>query len=188
MLDFITPYNHLWQTEFEKLKSVLEAALNGIDIDIQHVGSTAVASLYAKPVLDIDIIIDDKTILAEVSSKLEKIGYLNKGEQGIAGRFAFRQSSAFTPITNTQENWLSHHLYVCFSDSLALKNHLRFRDALLQDPNLVENYSNLKLALIKQQGMTREAYTKQKTAFIISVLTTLGLEDNELQTIKNANA
>ncbi|HLO79595.1 MAG TPA: GrpB family protein [Chitinophagaceae bacterium] len=182
MIDLIKPYEPHWKTEFEKIKTVLESALQNIDVDIQHVGSTAIPGLPAKPILDIDIIIGDKKALDEVSSRLEKLGYINKGEQGIAGRFAFRQGSEFIPA-----NWPAHHLYVCFSDSLALKNHILFRDALWQDQKLVEKYSSLKMALVNEKGMTREEYQKRKTEFIISVLKDLGLETDELNQITNEN-
>jgi GrpB-like predicted nucleotidyltransferase (UPF0157 family) len=86
-----------------------------------------------------------------------------------------------------KQTWQSHHLYVCFADSLALKNHLLFRDSFLQDKALAERYSALKLGLVKEKGMTREEYTKRKTEFIISVLTTLGLGATELNEIANAN-
>jgi GrpB-like predicted nucleotidyltransferase (UPF0157 family) len=187
MINLIEPYDPDWKTGFEKIKIVLETELKNIDIDIQHVGSTSIPGLCAKPILDIDIIIDKQTLLDDVSTRLAKIGYLNKGEQGITGRFAFRQISAFTPETAIQQKWLAHHLYVCFSDSLALKNHLLFRNALLQNRELVERYSALKMDLVKEKGMTREEYTKRKTEFIISVLTSLGLEPNDLNEIIKAN-
>lgn len=187
MLDLITPYDPNWKTEFENIKIVLETELKNIDIDIQHVGSTAIPGLCAKPILDIDIIINNSGFLDQVSARLEKLGYINKGEQGIAGRFAFRQSSEFIPTTTAQKKWLLHHLYVCFSDSLALKNHLLFRDALLQNGKLAERYSALKMDLVKEKGMTREEYTKRKTEFIISVLTSLDLDPDDLNKIKKAN-
>jgi GrpB-like predicted nucleotidyltransferase (UPF0157 family) len=187
MIDLIQPYNPDWKTAFEKIKNVLETELKGFDINIQHVGSTAIPGLYAKPVLDIDIIIEDKTLLNEITARLEKAGYLNKGEQGIAGRFAFRQTSAFTPATAMKQTWQSHHLYVCFADSLALKNHLLFRDSLLQDKTLAERYAALKMELVNEKGMTREKYTNRKTEFIISALTTLGLGTKELNEIAKAN-
>lgn len=188
MIHFIEPYNPGWKTSFEKLKIVLASELKNFGIDIQHVGSTSVPGLCAKPILDIDLIINNKTVLDAVSARLEKIGYINKGEQGIAGRFAFRQKAEFTPVTTPQQKWQAHHLYVCLFDSLALKNHLLFRDALLQDKKLVDRYAELKMSLLKEKGMTREEYTKRKTEFIISVLASLGLGTTELNEIKNANA
>ena len=174
MTDLIQPYDPHWKTEFEQLKQVLSNELKDFDIDIQHVGSTAIPGLCAKPVLDVDIILHNKTLLEQVTVILERIGYVSKGEQGIEGRFAFRQQSAFTPVTATQQQWQAQHLYVCFADSLALKNHLYFRDGLLQNQQLVKQYSELKL-LLYEQGITREEYTKRKTAFILSVLSSAGI-------------
>ncbi|PAC26722.1 GrpB family protein [Flectobacillus sp. BAB-3569] len=187
MISFIEPHNPNWKTEFNNLKSKLLTVLGDLKVDIQHVGSTAIPNLFAKPILDIDIIIDHKTLLDDITARLIKIGYIDRGEQGIPGRFAFRQSSVTTPHTDDRKKWQEHHLYVCFSDSLALKNHLLFRDALLNDQELAAQYSTLKLNLIREIDMTREKYTKQKTDFIISVLSELGFDKTELNNIINAN-
>ena len=187
MTDLIQPYDPHWKTEFEQLKQVFSNELIGFEIDIQHVGSTAIPGLCAKPVLDVDIILHNKSMLEQVTVILERIGYVSKGEQGIEGRFAFRQRAVFTPITSTQQQWQAHHLYVCFADSLALKNHLLFRDALLQNNQLVEQYSELKLALLNEHGITREEYTKRKTAFILSVLSRAGFSEEERTEIAKAN-
>jgi GrpB-like predicted nucleotidyltransferase (UPF0157 family) len=188
MINFIKPHDPNWKIEFENLKHVLCSALLDVDIDIQHVGSTSIPDLYAKPILDIDIIINDTSQLDVISSRLEKLGYINRGEQGIAGRFAFRQSSDATPATDNHRKWLEHHLYACFPDSLALKNHLLFRDILLNNKKLVAEYSQLKLDVSNEKGMTRELYTKRKTAFILKILAEHGLDSTELDQIKRSNA
>lgn len=188
MVSLIQPYDPRWKTEFEKLQQVLGNELKVFDIDIQHVGSTSIPELYAKPVLDIDIILHNQKMLEQIAATLERLGYCNKGEQGIEGRFAFRQQSAFTPLTAPPQQWQAHHLYVCFSDNLALKNHLLFRDALLQNKQLVNEYSQLKQTLITEREITREEYTKRKTAFILSVLSRAGLNEEELAEIAEANA
>lgn len=187
MTNFIEPYTANWKAEFDSLKSVLGQALAGYAITIEHVGSTAIPGLYAKPILDIDLIIADKTVLAGVAITLQKLGYINKGEQGIPGRFAFRQASELTPQTGDHRKWQQHHLYGCFSDSLALKNHLLFRDALLKNTKLINEYSKLKIDLANEAGMTREHYVSRKTEFIISVLTSAGLDENDLNEIMKAN-
>ncbi|AQG79899.1 GrpB family protein [Spirosoma montaniterrae] len=187
MTNFIEPHKKEWKTEFDNLRRVLLKILDGYDVDIQHVGSTAISGLHAKPILDIDIIIENKHRLGEIAIELEKVGYQNRGEQGISGRFAFRQTSTLTPKTDHAKKWQKHHLYVCFADSLALKNHLLFRDALLLDEKLVEQYSLLKIRLTKENGMTRDKYTERKTDFIVSVLESLGLDKKELHKITSEN-
>jgi GrpB-like predicted nucleotidyltransferase (UPF0157 family) len=190
MTNFIEPYNPNWKTEFERLKKVFETALVelGSNINIQHVGSTAIMGMVAKPILDIDIIIDDKELITAIEQKLIEIGYISRGEQGIEGRFAFRQASSQAPLTGSAQNWQNHHLYVCFADSLALKNHLLFRDTLLNDRALMERYSALKMSLIENLQINREDYTKRKTEFIISVLAAAGLSERELGQIVEANS
>ncbi|MEO6219942.1 MAG: GrpB family protein [Ginsengibacter sp.] len=189
MSRFIEPYNPIWKIEFENIKQVIETGLSDLSLqsDIQHVGSTSIPGLFAKPILDIDIIINKKNLIRDITLRLEKIGYKTKGVQGISGRFAFRQKSLFTPLTATKEKWQSHHLYVCYSDSLALKNHILFRDTLRKDKDLLEKYSELKKYLTYNLKITREEYTTKKTGFIISVLTKAGLNEKELAEIANAN-
>ncbi|WP_019988707.1 GrpB family protein [Rudanella lutea] len=187
MQALIQSYRPEWKREFDSLKTALEHALQGLAVTVQHVGSTAIPGLVAKPILDIDIIIHDKSLLKPIDRILQQLGYHSRGEQGIPGRFAFRQSRVTTPRTADGRAWMEHHLYVCFADSLALKNHIRFRDALLQDPKLTEAYAQLKLHLVSQPGMTRERYTTLKTEFILSVLSGAGLAHTELSDIEEAN-
>lgn len=187
MKNLIQPYNPTWKIEFEHIQQTLKNELIEFDIDIQHVGSTAIPTLCAKPILDIDIILKNSTQIDNISEKLSQLGYINRGEQGIAGRFAFRQSSSFTPLSSNAKQWQEHHLYVCFADSLALKNHILFRDTLLQSKKLTAEYAQLKKNLVEQKGITREQYTQQKTAFILQVLSTNGLNEEELNQIKDEN-
>ncbi len=183
----LEPYQSAWDQQFVKLKSTLAAALHPMTVDIQHVGSTALPGMLAKPILDIDIIISEKDLLVPVSYALEHLGYKNRGDQGIPGRFAFRQTAATTPDTGNGVMWTEHHLYVCYSDSLALRNHLLFRDTLLSNALLMRQYADLKSDLSAQPGITREIYTQRKTDFIISVLRGGGLDTDELDQIKSEN-
>lgn len=189
MKDLIEEYNPQWKQSFDAIKMVLNNALKEYStaIDIQHVGSTAIPGMVAKPILDIDIIIKEKSLLSSITTHLQDLGYIKRGDQGIPGRFAFRQSSEYVPFTDPNTKKQSHHLYVCYSDSLALKNHLLIRDALLNDSQLVARYSQLKMGLVNQKNMSREKYTIQKTEFILELLAKSGLDSNELVEIRNAN-
>lgn len=187
MIKSIEPYNPNWEIEYNNIREIIQSALKSLNVDIQHVGSTSIPGVFAKPILDIDIIIQDKSLLQEITSRLERIGYMSKGEQGISGRFAFRQISEFAPLSNSKEKWQPHHLYICYKDSLALKNHLRFRDALRNSSDLAESYSQLKKTLAKDQSISREQYTMHKTHFILSVLAAHGFSKGELKEINDAN-
>ena len=187
MKNLIVPHNPNWITEFVELTRIFYSVLNDFEVDIQHVGSTAIPELFAKPILDIDIIINDQDQLEDISAQLERLGYNSIGDLGIPGRFAFRQSSNLTPSTVSNRIWQEHHLYVCYSDCLAVKNHILFRDTLLSNVELVKEYSYLKKNLVNENEMTRENYTRRKTEFIISVLKSKGFDEEELIEIKNAN-
>jgi len=173
---YLESYNRNWKIEFERLKAVLMAALEGSDIEIQHIGSTAVPGLLSKPILDIDIIVNDANSLERISESLILLGYIGKGEQGVPGRFAFRQRSESTPKVEDNSKWQQHHLYVCLEDSPSLKNHLMFRDILLKHPALVTEYAQLKERLAREPGMTREYYTVRKTEFITKILRSVGFD------------
>jgi GrpB-like predicted nucleotidyltransferase (UPF0157 family) len=181
MTILLEPYHPRWATQFAQMRQALATALAGLPFDIQHVGSTAVPGLWAKPILDIDLIIADEALLPPVGQRLETLGYQSVGDQGIPGRFAFK------PVAATGLAWPRHHLYVCYADSLAVQNHLRFRDALRQKPELVHRYTELKKAIAASPATSREAYTQQKTAFILEVLAATGLGQAALEEIRRAN-
>lgn len=185
--NFICPWNPAWATSFAELKSRLRDILAGFEIEIEHVGSTAIPHLPAKPILDIDIILFQERELKEITKALQEVGYLDKGEQGVPGRYAFRQGSEKVPLGHMVHHWQEHHLYVCAADSLALKNHLLFRNALLQNALLAAAYARLKMQLIQKPGMTRQQYAIGKTDFILSVLKNCGLNDAALNEIREAN-
>jgi GrpB-like predicted nucleotidyltransferase (UPF0157 family) len=185
---FLEPYDEKWKEEFDGLKAAFITELKGCEIDIQHIGSTAIPGMLAKPILDIDIIINDKQCLKELTARLKVLGYESKGEQRIPGRYAFRQTSDFTPDIGYSYKWQKHHLYVCFSDSLALKNHLLFRDLLLNNTRLAREYTGLKERLAADVGITKEQYTIKKTEFITDVLSVNGLDQWEINEIRRANS
>lgn len=189
MLELLQPYNSQWATAFQLLQAGLSQGLQISSVDIIHVGSTAIPGLPAKPILDIDVIIPHEDRLPRLESLLVAMGYLSRGNQGIPGRYAFRQQDLSVPRIPglPGQAWMPHHLYVCMADSLALKNHLCFRDALLADPDLAAAYGRLKWALVHELGMDRERYTKAKTDFVLQVLEACGFSADELSQIAAAN-
>jgi GrpB-like predicted nucleotidyltransferase (UPF0157 family) len=183
----LEPYNPLWKKEFERIRQHLMKLLIMLPVDILHVGSTSIPGMIAKPILDIDVIPHKNELISEISEKLAAAGYINKGEQGIPGRLAFRQKNSLTPNTTSNDCWQEHHLYVCSSNCLALKNHLHFKDALIKNEEYANSYARLKKELVYQQDVTRVEYNRLKTNFILSVLALTGFDENELAEIKNLN-
>jgi len=166
----LVPYDPEWPARFKRLRATLLAALSGSEVSVEHVGSTAVPGLAAKPILDIDVVFAGTTTFAEVRSKLEAVGYVYKGDQVIAGREAFRAEGDDVPREGNASRWPSHHVYVCRTDSRELRRHIAFRDALRASPSLVARYAALKRTLAHDSGDDREAYTEAKSDFVEEVI------------------
>ena len=155
---------------------------------IVHVGSTAIPGLSAKPVIDLDIIVndDDKT-LQSVIHKLEDLGYIHLGERGISGREAFQQPSHQIPNSAENMEWFKHHLYVCTLGSVGLNNHLSLKKHLLEHPEKVKAYSDLKELLAEKFPNDMDAYVEGKTNFIVQILKEEGLPSADAELIEKEN-
>ena len=175
----VLPYDNKWVSDFETLREQLSIALAGLDVTIEHVGSTAVPGLSAKPVIDIDVVRGVYPSIADIAARLEAIGYRSRGQLGISGREAFRAP----PDTRVR-----HHLYVCASDSLALKNHRLLRDRLRRDAGARDRYGKIKAELAERFADAPEDYSAGKTAFIVRLLAEEGLSPEELREISAENA
>ena len=132
----VESYDETWTSAFEEIKKEIESAVGDLIIGIEHVGSTSVEGLSAKPIIDIDIIIKDYSILDDVVSKLEAIGYIHEGNLGIKDREAFKYSD--------KPHLQQHHLYVCPQQSKELHRHITFRDFLRSNPEAVKKYGAVK--------------------------------------------
>lgn len=156
----IVEYDPAWPVVFAELRERLAKTLGETALRIEHVGSTAVPGLAAKPIIDLDIIIQSDAALPEVISKLAAIGYVHEGDLGLAGRHAFSPPSDLP----------KHHPYVCATGNAELERHLAFRDHLRANPTAAELYGQLKRELAERFRHDREAYAVAKTAFVEDVL------------------
>lgn len=171
----IIKFDEGWIEEFKSIKQVISKSLNDLIIGIEHVGSTSVQGLGAKPILDIDIVIENYEVLPNVIQGLEKIGYIHQEEWSFDGREAFDRRDKSTPWDGKGTQWMEHHLYVCNKDSKELARHLAFRDYLRNNPEAVTEYDRIKKTL----AMTvkdRTSYTSGKTEFINKILEKIIIE------------
>ena len=132
----VMPYDASWKSAFEEIKDEIERAIGDLIVGIEHVGSTSIEGLSAKPCIDIDVIIEDYSVFDTVVSKLESIGYIHEGDLGIKDREAFRYSD--------KPHLQTHHLYVCPQYSEELHRHMTFRDFLRSNADAVRKYSVVK--------------------------------------------
>ena len=163
----VLPYDEQWKQDFIMIKDEIAAALGQLAIGIEHVGSTSVEGLSAKPIIDIDVVIWDYTVFEEVVSALGAIGYRHEGDLGIAGREAFKYDG--------KDHLRKHHLYVCPKDSPELKRHIAFRDYLRAHPDAVQEYSRIKEEGAKLYPYDIDRYIEHKSPFIESIYAQIGL-------------
>ena len=163
----VLPYNEQWKHDFLQIKTELTNVLGQLTIEIEHVGSTSVQGLSAKPIIDIDVVIKDYSGLENVILALGKIGYQHEGNLGIAGREAFRYDG--------KEHLRKHHLYVCLEDSPELKRHIAFRDYLQTHPDAVREYSRIKEEGAELYPNDIDRYIEHKSPFIEKIYAEIGL-------------
>ena len=132
----VVPYDNSWKSAFEDIKREIEKAIGDVIVGIEHVGSTSVEGMSAKPCIDVDVIIKDYSVFDELVERLLDIGYVHEGDLGIKDREAFKYSD--------KPHLKKHHLYVCPIYSEELKRHIGFRDFLRSNSEAAEKYSRIK--------------------------------------------
>ncbi|MBN6206845.1 GrpB family protein [Ralstonia pickettii] len=170
----VSKFDKQWAEEFQSIKQVLIKSLTGFIIDIEHVGSTSVQGLGAKPIIDIDIVIENYNNFPDVIKGLENKGYFHQKEWSFEGREAFGRKDMYTPWDGERTQWMEHHLYVCNKDSNELKRHLAFRNYLRNNPKAIIEYERLKRELANTVK-DRASYTLGKTEFINEILAKTGI-------------
>lgn len=162
----IEPWSTEWAAEFARLRDALKVVLQPATMQIEHIGSTSVQGLAAKPVIDILL---GAASLADLESNIEALAgigfeYVPKYEDELPMRRYFVKS---------QEGGLRVHLHGVVIDSTLWREHLVFRDALCRDTLLREQYQALKLQLAAHFAHDKSAYSAAKGPFIRSVMTAL---------------
>ena len=164
----VWPYDVAWQSAFEKIMGEIEEAIGDLIIGIEHVGSTSVEGLSAKPCIDIDVIIKDYSVFTAVVEALKGIGYIHEGDLGIKDREAFKYTE--------KSHLMMHHLYVCPQHSEELHRHITFRDFLRQNPTAVMKYSCVKEKAAELFPDDIDKYIAYKTPCIEELYSTCGLK------------
>jgi GrpB-like predicted nucleotidyltransferase (UPF0157 family) len=156
----LSPYDPEWPVFFESEKQRIQQAIGRSVLAIEHVGSTSVVGLSAKPIVDIAIALRDYKDGFQCVAPLAELGYLYKGEHGIAGRHFFRTNGELVKV----------HVHMTAMSDPGWRNHLEFRDFLRSDPDAARGYAALKYELKATCGTDREKYTEAKAGFIQETL------------------
>ncbi|KAF2643632.1 UPF0157-domain-containing protein [Massarina eburnea CBS 473.64] len=173
----VEQYNPSWPSQFETIKSSLSSYLASLSVlSIEHVGSTSVPGLAAKPIIDIDIIVTRENLQAAIDClKVNRFMYL--GELGIQDRHAFQD-----PNQDPKRN-----IYLCIDGATQTRNHLGVRDILRTDSELRNEYARVKMEL-SGKGTNIVEYIEAKSPILQKILRETGLlSEKELSAINEAN-
>jgi GrpB-like predicted nucleotidyltransferase (UPF0157 family) len=154
----LVDYTAEWRTAFVEERVRLVAALSYEQCEIEHIGSTAVPGLVAKPIHDIGIGMTSAVRVEAITPTLERLGYLYRGDAGPAGGHVFVLETA--PLVRT------HHVHVVWRNDPQWQAYLTFRDFLRATPAAVEAYSREKRALAARFTSNRKAYSSAKGEII----------------------
>lgn len=170
----VLEYDPGWAARFEELRREYAAAMAAAGVPvvaIEHVGSTSVPGLAAKPVIDVDIVVAERDVAA-ASQALTGLGFRPLGELGIPLRWAFKEPERLAG-TNT---------YVIVAGALSLRNHLAVRDTLRADPVLREEYADVKRR-VGAVAADIDEYGQGKNAMVQRILAAAGLTDEDRASI-----
>jgi len=162
----IVPYDGGWPALFEAEAASLRDAMGSAALRIEHVGSTSVPGLAAKPVIDIQVSVASLATPGADAQTLARLGYSHVPLGPFDLVYPFFRKPAAHPGT--------HHLHLCVLGSVQEQRHLLFRDYLRSHPQVAAEYVELKRSLAEAHHGTTlassERYSLAKTAFVNSVL------------------
>jgi len=171
----IAPYNPLWPKEFDRVRGELLAALPPWILSVEHVGSTSVPGLDAKPIIDILVVVPHLEQSLTLRPTLERIGFQYRPDE-LPDRHYFPR---------TVDGLRRHHVSLAEAGSWHQRNSMTFRDALRRDPILTARYGALKRRLASEVGTQRLDYLNGKTDFILEVLRAQGCEASPNSPLRN---
>ena len=186
----ICEYDPAWTHSFQRIKNELLATLKDVPItSIEHVGSTAIPGLAAKPIIDIDIIVEPKYIPI-TCALLSTNGYTYNPEPWGIDRMSFRynkhtlDSGATRP---TEDGDIRRAVYVNIPTGDSLRSHLLVKTALSKHAELVAEYSEVKRELAKKQFSGIGEYGRAKSAVLQKIMSKGDLADYESFGIKQGS-
>lgn len=158
----VVPYDPNWKNEFANIAAAVHGWIGDLLSGVEHVGSTSVEGLAAKPIIDLDAVMKNPDGLAEIVRRLAGQGFEHQGNLGIEGREAFRPTKDF--------GFMNYHLYVCPPNGKGYLEHIALRNYLRTHPEARDEYARLKRRLAADHRRDIDAYVDGKTAFVQEIL------------------
>jgi GrpB-like predicted nucleotidyltransferase (UPF0157 family) len=174
----VVDYDPAWPDVFAALRARIWPAVADLAAAIEHVGSTSVPGLAAKPIIDFDVVVPAAERVPEVIERLAGLGYRHRGDLGVPGREAFYRP----PAT------VAHQVYVCVAGIVSLRNHLAVRDYLRAYPHVASEYGALKKELARRFPDDIDSYIDGKSELLGRILAASGqLTADEVEAIRIVN-
>ncbi|MGC9934913.1 GrpB family protein [Priestia aryabhattai] len=156
----LEPYDYNWLILFDRERELLSSQLKGLIINIEHVGSTSIEGLFAKPIIDIAIGVSSLDKVIKIREKVKGIGYLEV-PVSIDGKPVFAKN---------KENKITHFLHIMIYNQDLWRDQISFRDYLRSFPDAKMEYVKLKEELAKKYLNDVVSYTNEKNKFIDNTL------------------
>lgn len=157
----LVPHEKIWEENFEQEKIVLKNALGDLALDIQHVGSTSIPTIMAKPILDVGVGVKDVAALRATIPLLQQAGYDVGDKIEEKGEVLGRRGG---------DEIRTHLIHVEVLGSTNWDNHIIFRDYLLAHPDVAKEYEQIKLKFQQEFANDRKGYVNAKIEFVQSVI------------------
>lgn len=152
----VCDYDQNWKREFQEAAAEIQEVFGKECLTIHHIGSTAVAGLAAKPIIDLMPVVKDIELVDQFNTKMKQLGYESKGENGLPGRRYFQKGG----------DERTHHVHVYETGNSEIKRHLVFREYLKKHSIEAEKYGTLKKELAKKHPMDIESYIQGKEQLV----------------------
>jgi GrpB-like predicted nucleotidyltransferase (UPF0157 family)/quercetin dioxygenase-like cupin family protein len=156
----VLDHDAAWADWFEQLRGFVWPAVEGLALEVEHVGSTSVPGLAAKPIIDLDVVVATDEDVSAAIDALATLGYRWRGDLGVEGRQAF--------LAPSDADLPPHHLYVVVDQNKAHLDHVLLRDLLREDDGARERYAELKRANADLRDI--DAYVAGKAELVASLL------------------
>lgn len=161
-------HEQAWEIEAQNAILQLKEILGAVIKDIQHVGSTSISSIRAKPIIDIAIAVDDFEDVLLLEEDLKKQGFYYRPKVDLGEQLLFASGSYYDSTGDLQ----THFIHIVKTGSMDWRNYINFRDYLNSTPAVAKAYEDLKVLLAKQVPVDngREKYLRGKHDFIVYTL------------------
>ena len=159
---YLEPHQTEWESTAEETIQTLKSILGSIAADIQHIGSTSIRTISAKPIIDIAVAVNDFDDILSKRDELER--------NGIIYRFQESTKQLLFVMGDFEKDTRSHHIHIVLYDSDEWNNYINFRDYLNSNIKAAREYESVKLRLAEQYSNDRIAYTDGKQEVIDKLL------------------